>query len=344
MNKDDGFEWFGGTVNTRYLIAALCGDDGFDYDEGFRGKGQYWFTYFASNAGNHNGEHDGGTDPEDGKPWAQPVIANATYIGSGENSGYLDNAYTFMIRDNAAGHYFNSVFNDMGDRAITVEDLASGQDSRARLADRTLRFKNNYWYGYGAGNTVNDITVASQTWVRDSIFSTLVDTINGDYVLNPSNIDEIDTTQNFIVDPQVINTGSRELAAGDLDPRLNPGSPAATGALQKVTCCVGKRGNADCSASDNPDVSDIVRIIDYLYLSKTPLCCFDEADVAISGQVDVSDIVRLIDNLYLSKSALALCDHDSFFENTDYNGAFDPNTDSWLDIWTFLNVGGFTAP
>ncbi len=38
-NADDGFEFFGGTVNTKYLISSFCGDDAFDYDEGFRGKG-----------------------------------------------------------------------------------------------------------------------------------------------------------------------------------------------------------------------------------------------------------------------------------------------------------------
>ena len=26
-NKDDGFEWFGGTVNCDHLVAAFCGDD-----------------------------------------------------------------------------------------------------------------------------------------------------------------------------------------------------------------------------------------------------------------------------------------------------------------------------
>ena len=29
-NKDDGFEWFGGTVNCKYLVSAFNGDDAFD--------------------------------------------------------------------------------------------------------------------------------------------------------------------------------------------------------------------------------------------------------------------------------------------------------------------------
>ena len=37
---DDGFEWFGGTVDSRYLVSAFNDDDCFDYDQGFRGRGQ----------------------------------------------------------------------------------------------------------------------------------------------------------------------------------------------------------------------------------------------------------------------------------------------------------------
>ncbi|MFZ5980193.1 MAG: hypothetical protein ACOYVF_06130, partial [Candidatus Zixiibacteriota bacterium] len=72
-------------------------------------------------------------------------------------------------------------------------------------------------------------------------------------------------------------------------------------------CCVGTTGDANCSGSD-PDISDITRLIDYLYLSHAPLCCLEEADANGSGgEPDISDITKLIDNLYLSHSALPDC-------------------------------------
>src|SRR4030095_11884434 len=40
---DDGFEFFGGTVNTKYLVSAFNDDDTFDTDQGYRGKNQFWF-------------------------------------------------------------------------------------------------------------------------------------------------------------------------------------------------------------------------------------------------------------------------------------------------------------
>ncbi|MBN1213533.1 MAG: SBBP repeat-containing protein [candidate division Zixibacteria bacterium] len=74
------------------------------------------------------------------------------------------------------------------------------------------------------------------------------------------------------------------------------------------SCCVGTTGNTNCSALEEPDISDITRLIDYLYLSHVPLCCPEEADVNISGgEPDISDITRLIDYLYITHGPLDNC-------------------------------------
>ncbi|MBN1212808.1 MAG: hypothetical protein JXA92_09555 [candidate division Zixibacteria bacterium] len=76
-------------------------------------------------------------------------------------------------------------------------------------------------------------------------------------------------------------------------------------------CCVGLTGDVDCSGHPGdaePDISDITRLIDYLYISHKPLCCAEEADVDVSGgEPDISDITYLIDHLYLSHKALPSC-------------------------------------
>src|SRR5690606_625608 len=38
---DDSIEWFGGTVNAKYLLATAPGDDGLDWTDGYTGKIQY---------------------------------------------------------------------------------------------------------------------------------------------------------------------------------------------------------------------------------------------------------------------------------------------------------------
>ena len=164
-NQDDGFEWFGGTVNTKNLVSAFNGDDAFDYDEGFRGKGQFWFVVQDDETGNRAGEHDGGTTPEDGTPFAMPQIYNVTYIGSGAFSANGDNDVVLKIRDNAGGMYINSIFTDFAGEAVDIEDLESGEDSRARLEAGDLRLANNIWWGFGAGEDL--ASIAPDQFVAD---------------------------------------------------------------------------------------------------------------------------------------------------------------------------------
>ena len=199
-NQDDGFEWFGGTVNTKYLVSAFNGGDAFDYDEGFRGKGQFWFVIQDAETGNRAGEHDGGTTPEDGMPYATPAIYNATYIGSGEFSTNGDNDVVLKIRDNAGGKYHNSIFTDFAGEGVDIEDLESGEDSRARLEAGDLVLAHNIWWGFGTGEDL--ASIAPDEFVAD----------------------HLSANSNQIVDP-LLSGISRSQDSG-LDPRLQAGSPA----------------------------------------------------------------------------------------------------------------------
>jgi len=147
-NKDDGVEWFGGTVNTKYILSIFCADDGLDYDEGYRGKNQYLIVHQdpADSAADRGGEHDGGTNPEEGTPYATPTFTNLTSIG---NSG--SRALTF--RDNAGGEYYNSIFINYG-RGIDIEDIVGqDQDSYKQFQDANLRLECNVFWNVAAGTT-----------------------------------------------------------------------------------------------------------------------------------------------------------------------------------------------
>jgi len=140
-NKDDGVEFFGGAPELKHIVVAFCADDSFDYDEGYSGKGQFWFAVQDPNEGDRIGEHDGGTDPETGTPYAKPVIYNATYIGRGEAAGKR----TITFRDNAGGTYANSIFINQ-QKGIDIELLASGDCSYTRLKNGDLVIKNNVFF------------------------------------------------------------------------------------------------------------------------------------------------------------------------------------------------------
>lgn len=137
-NADDGLEFFGGTASIKHVVTAFCGDDSFDYDEGWRGYGQFWCAVQEAGEGDRGGEHDGGTDPEDGMPYAHPIIYNATYIGHGADAGKR----ALTLRDNAGGEYHNSIFYNWG-KGIDIENLASGEDAYARFENNEMAFAGN---------------------------------------------------------------------------------------------------------------------------------------------------------------------------------------------------------
>ena len=227
-NQDDGFEWFGGTVDTRYLVAAFCGDDMFDYDEGFDGDGQFWFGIQGTDDAGTGGEHDGGTDPETGEPFATPVIYNATYIGSGADATLLSNDFALTIDDNAGGLYYNSIFTEFAGAGVLIEDLESGEDSRARLDAGDLVLANNIWFGFGNINAVDVIENTSNVFTQQFVADAFAD-------------------DNFIVDPQLRSIDRTE-GGNALDPRPADDSPAL---------------DAD-NVADYPDDNDFFTEVDYI--------------------------------------------------------------------------------
>lgn len=212
-SDDDGYEFFGGTVNTRYMISAFAADDGFDWDEGFSGKGQFWFVIQGEDAAGRLAEMDGAIGDEQGEPYAKPVIANATYLGDGQNNeGQVsgDGEQGLIFRDNSGGTYFNSIFGDFKGQpdspALKVEDVdnAASEDSRKRLEAGDLKLLNNFWFGFAVGNT--EEALFSQEFVRTS--TSLVN--------------------NQITDPML--RGISRTTNGELDPRPEESSQALTAA------------------------------------------------------------------------------------------------------------------
>lgn len=155
-NNDDGYEWFGGTAEVKYLVAAFCADDSFDYDQGFRGKGQYLFSVQDTDITGRCVEGDGGDAAgDDAEPASIPIFSNMTCIGSGVGATVPDgdqNDRTFAIRDAGGGKFYNSVYTDFANVAINIEDLDSGTDSRSRFEAGDLLWDNNIFFGYGAGS------------------------------------------------------------------------------------------------------------------------------------------------------------------------------------------------
>lgn len=74
-------------------------------------------------------------------------------------------------------------------------------------------------------------------------------------------------------------------------------------------CCQGVTGNVDCDPQDNVDIADLTALIDNLYVSLSPLCCYGKANIDgdRGRSVDIADLTALIDRLYVSFSPPAAC-------------------------------------
>ena len=137
QNKDDGMEMFGGTVNIKHAIVADGGDDGIDYDEGYRGKGQFILVLQGtpgSDKSDKAGEHDGGNNPDQSKPIATPAFYNVTYIGLGADKATYTARSTntaLHLRDNAGGRFYNSAILDFGGAEALIEGATLPGDANA---------------------------------------------------------------------------------------------------------------------------------------------------------------------------------------------------------------------
>lgn len=217
--NDDGYEWFGGTVNTKYLISSFNDDDNFDWDESFRGKGQFWFAIGASDKGNQAMEMDGGTTPEDGTPYAIPELYNLTLIGSGSSSSNT-NSNGLIFRDNTGGKVYNTIIHDYRNYAVRIEtESAQSQDSAKRLAAGDLAIANSIFGTFGAGTGNTQLFLAPNATSGGAAPSTnyTVEHITG-------------TAQSNRVNTDPMLTGISRSRNKALDPRPATGSPALSGA------------------------------------------------------------------------------------------------------------------
>ncbi len=214
-NADDGFEWFGGTVNCKYLVSAFNDDDGFDWDEGFRGKLQFLFLIQDPAVGNQAFESDGGTTPEDGAPYAMPTVYNVTAIGSGATA---TNALSLgpIFRDNTGGKIHNSIFHDFRGYAFRIEtESAQAQDSAKRLAAGDVVIANNIFGTFGAGTAATSLFLAPNVTAGGPAPAT---NYTADHITAAAQANRINT------DPQFVAVDRTK--GGLLDPRLRAGSPA----------------------------------------------------------------------------------------------------------------------
>jgi hypothetical protein len=150
---DDGFEWFGGTVNAKNLISYGTWDDDFDTDFGYTGKVQFAVAvrdpFSADQSGSNAFESDNDAGGSTLTPLTAPVFSNVTVFGPRFDSTTSISAnyqHAVHFRRRTATSLFNSVITGfpVGIRL----DGKSTQDNY-NLPSSTGEIKNNLLISLG---------------------------------------------------------------------------------------------------------------------------------------------------------------------------------------------------
>lgn len=143
--NDDGFEFFGGTVNCKNLIAFANADDDFDFDFGYTGTIQYGISLrhpqFADPGDAANGiEADNDGDGSAATPNTRPVLSNFTFIGP-------NNASNTQANHNLANRWRRNVHFVLNNSILLGHQKGGfSMESAGTVAsyfDGTSEFRNN---------------------------------------------------------------------------------------------------------------------------------------------------------------------------------------------------------
>jgi hypothetical protein len=205
---DDGFEWWGGAVDGRYLVSYETGDDHFDATEGYVGRNQFLIAYQTTRLTPQAGSGGLGGDPRgfemDGcdagappagsctmtatgtsTPYTNPTFANFTIIGptvAHPTFPTSTNAGSGVWRRGTGGYWANGILARWKGTAVNLRDpwtdtLLVGKDSLNIVA--VLLAENEANYDTTLANTFGQ--VAKFAADQHKVFATAVkvDTLLG---------------------------------------------------------------------------------------------------------------------------------------------------------------------
>ena len=181
---DDSFEWFGGAVDSRYLVSYEAGDDHFDASEGYVGRNQYMIALqttiptVSPGAGQVSGdpqgfEVDGCQDSSGGtcgaagnnaEPFTTPVFANFTVIGAPAGVLPAGGGVGAVIRRGGGGFYVNGAVARWSSSAFSLE----GSAVKARL-DAGQLVVSNVLLAENGNSFLPSSTSGSSTTTRYSV-------------------------------------------------------------------------------------------------------------------------------------------------------------------------------
>lgn len=138
---DDSYEWFGGSVNCKYLVAFRGWDDDFDTDNGFRGKLQFGVGLrdpaIADQSGSNGFESDNDASGSGNTPATRAIFSNFSIYGPlavDPNVGAMNALFKrgAHLRRNTQECLYNTVIAGYP-REILVDGSTTGSNTMSDL-------------------------------------------------------------------------------------------------------------------------------------------------------------------------------------------------------------------
>ena len=305
---DDNIEYFGGTVNVKYVSTLFGDDDMFDYDLGYSGKAQFYFgisadslnTAYAGSTWKHTSTDNGfECDADDNKAatatsnHSYPVFYNCTMISNGHILPTADNTGPAAIqaKELTAGSFYNCVF----------ANWRSGLHLSMARSNAT------------------DKGDAYDQWTNDGTDPYLV--ANGG-IAQPKTLLVKNNTFINCGDKKTINTRQYPITKGLMYTGKNPAvyAPFTAPSTADTTQFFQTDGNIAINTLPG---------IDYTF-------AFNANNTQFTDAFHATPLV----NLPSTMKAPA----DGFFSSVNYRGAFDASKkDNWLSGWAMLQIQSLQA-
>ncbi|NQZ00983.1 MAG: hypothetical protein HRT45_10005 [Bdellovibrionales bacterium] len=167
MGFDDGFEFFGGTVNAKHLVSTCNKDDSLDWVFGWQGKAQFVLIKQCNDFANNGIEADNNDDKRNSYPRSMPTLSNMTILGAtgdGEATGQ-----GILLREGTGAKIYNTIVKGFKKSCLDIDDaetmeLAGDGESliiESSIVDCATNFETEdfditSWFQGGFGNMATD--------------------------------------------------------------------------------------------------------------------------------------------------------------------------------------------
>jgi len=293
--NDDAFEWFGGTVNAKYLVAFRSLDDDFDTDFGYRGNVQFGLIVRDPNIADQSAsstsegfESDNDATGTNATPYTAPVFSNITLIGPyrGSTGNAIDPKFrrALRLRRNTYTSVFNSIFTDFP-TGLHID----GSAAIANALTDSLRFENNLLAGMGAGKNLD---ASSPTTIRNWF--------------NTNNNDTLVSTSGLFVNPYDFTNGDYRLAINSLAINTTP---------DFLDSFIGLTSNCNTIIGIN-EISDNISFNFNLYPNPAQNVTNIEVFMIENNQIDI-EILDLTGKIVYSKLNIESTNNNLIEINTD---------------------------